>query len=204
MRNLVIITSCIKSYDYSIFSIYERYVQLLKTIDSIINKVPQYYIIILEGSYLTFEQEKELLNKGVENIYYYNVQGLQKSVGEITMLLSYFKSDSFKNLENINTITKLSGRYFFTDDYIFNENFAYKMYIQNTWSGHGLCDTRFYRFPIGYVNIFVKNLQIVHDSPIFIDIEHSFFEYQVFPIQERLDKLNVNGQLAPNGQWTND
>lgn len=204
MKNLVIITSCVKSFDFSIFSEHERYLQLFNTIDSIVNKIPEHYIIILEGSIFTSEQEKGLLDKGVKTIYYYKVQGLQKSIGEITMLLSYFNSDSFKNLENIKTITKLSGRYFLIDSFIFNENFAYKMYIHKTWSGYGLCDTRFYRFPIDYVGRFIKNLQIVYDSPIFIDIEHSFFKHQVFPIEERLEKLNVNGQLAPNGEWTND
>lgn len=209
--NLVIVTSVTHPFHSSIYSPNERLDQLIDlTIKSIYKKIPNPYIVVLEGSRLVKEDITKLKNSKIHNLLYYDVSNLHKSAGEATLILNYLNSDYFSELKSdkdISTISKISGRYFLTENHEFTSCPLDKVLIKkkdtNTWSNQGICDTRYYRFPYSYVNQFQKKLsEMLNDKGLYIDLEHSFYKYQIFEfdIIHNTDKINLSGNLAPDGQ----
>lgn len=209
--NLVIVTSVTYPFHSSIYSPNERLNQLTDlTIKSVYKKIPNPYIVVLEGSRLTKGDITKLKDSKIHNLLYYDISNLHKSIGEATLILNYLNSDYFnqlKNEKNILTISKISGRYFLTENHNFANCPLDKVLIKkkdnNTWSNQGICDTRYYRFPFSYVNQFQKNLsEMLNNKGLYIDLEHSFYKYQIFEfdIIHNIDKINLSGNLAPDGQ----
>ena len=114
MVNLIIITSVInfinKPLYYtktrSIFSARQRLVQTIKTINSLINKIPNPYIILLEGSRFDLDQESKL--KKSINLYqnysgdikiYEAINGPYKSYGESLKIIKFLTSPEFNNIK---------------------------------------------------------------------------------------------------------
>jgi hypothetical protein len=213
-KNLVVITSVINPFDVSMYSPQQRLEQLIKnTIPSLKKKIPNCHIVIIEGSELTKEQTDVIKTSGANELLYVNVKNLPKSYGEVILLLNYFKSPYFQKLineNNINTINKISGRYYLTDEYDFLEHNMDDCIIlkkdTNTWSGKGLCETRYYRFPLAYINHYVSKLEKISVSGISLDVEHSFYENEILPFDKikKLDRINVQGNVAPNGTFVSD
>lgn len=213
-KNLAVITSVINPFDVSIYNSQQRLEQLIKnTIPSLKKKIPNCHIVIIEGSELTKEQTDVIKTSGANELLYVNVKNIPKSYGEVILLLNYFKSQHFKKLineNNINSINKISGRYYLTDNYDFLEHDIDDCVIlkkdNNTWSGKGLCETRYYRFPTEYINHYVSKLEIINASGISLDIEHSFYENEILPFDKikKLDIINVQGNVAPNGTFVSD
>ena len=209
--NLVVVTSVIYPFHSSIYSPNERLKQLTDlTISSIYKKIPNPYIVVLEGSVLTKGEIAKLKESKIHNLLYFDIKNLHKSIGEATLILNYLKSDYFNQLKaekNILTISKISGRYFLTEQHDFTNCPLDKILIRkkdtNTWSNQGICDTRYYRFPFSYVDKFQKSLsEMLNDKGLYIDLEHSFYKYQIFEfdIIHNTDKINLSGNLAPDGQ----
>ena len=200
-KNIVIITSVINAPSFYLPT--QRYEQVLNTIDSIYTHIPKPYIILIEGSN---DIDEHLFNdKGIHKLIFHSI-GQDKSSGELQLLQLIFSSDIINQITNqfpIQTINKISGRYSFCFDFSFNDNFKYKLRT-DTWSGNGVCDTRYYRFPISYLSEFKKRIGMITD--IFIDIEHTFYKYQVLPIDKNLIEcvLDVHGHFSPSGQYIRD
>lgn len=212
--NLVVITSAINPFDISMYSSEERIDQLVnKTIPSIRKKIPNSHIVVIEGSVLSKEQILKLKNTKIENLLYTDVKDLKKSYGELILLLNFFTSNVFINLtkeKHINTINKISGRYWFTDKFEFEEHDYEDCLIikkdEKTWSGKGLCETRYYRFPPSCYKQYINALQNIKNKGIEIDLEHSFYENEALPFNKikKIDKINVEGNVAPNGTFVSD
>lgn len=208
MHNLVLITSVINNFLHSVYTPEQRLEQTLNSISSIRNKVPNSYIVFLEGSVLN-EPQQTLLNDKIDEFYHINVFGLHKSLGELTLLKTYFDSLNFKlNKSKIYSLSKLSGRYYLNENFKFLENnLCMVKKTDKSWLGKGVYDTRFYKIPVSLVdnyiaqlNLLYKNINNVHD------IEHGFFEYQLIPSDKinKLDKLGVSGNYAPTGEDVED
>lgn len=207
--NLFLITSVINPFHESIYSAEDRLKQLTNnTIRSIKNKIPKCHIVVIEGSKLSIEQIKKLKNSGINELLFFDVNNLTKNDGELSLLLNYFDSIYFNRIKNnpFFLFHKISGRYYLSDEYDYKDclkhPFAIKKNIEKTWSGHGTCDTRYYRMPFDYVQNYINILKSLKQNGIFIDLEHSFFQNEIIPF-DKIDinnKLNIKGNLAPNGQ----
>jgi hypothetical protein len=130
--NLVIVNSVIRTapqpLSYAIRSYFtheQRYQQTLDTIHSIREKIPQSYIVLIEGSTLSVKWEEEI-SKRVD--YYFNISLIPevknainspaKGYGEQMKLLTYLQSSHFREIyPYIDSITKLCGRYRLTEKY---------------------------------------------------------------------------------------
>lgn len=209
--NLVIVTSVVQPFLPSLYNSEERFRQLTElTIPSVQRKIPNAYLVVVEGSKISIDQKEKLKNLGINELLYFDVQGYDKSYGETTLIVKYLESNFFKNLannKNIITISKLSGRYYLTDDYDFNSAPIDKVLIKKTdcsdWSKQGICDTRYYRFPYSCLNRYYTLMKdILNKTGIYIDLEHSFYHYQIFEFDKiaNIAKINLAGNLAPDGQ----
>lgn len=208
--NLVVVTSVIHYYHPSVYSPEERLFQLVnKTIKTIKEKIPNSYIVILEGGNLNKEEKNILKNAKVDELLYHDVSKYNKSGGELMLLKNYFFSDFFEKLQkekNIETISKISGRYFLTDNFNFynhtTDSFVIKKIDKTYWSHQGIFETRYYRFPYSYIDIFKNKLQEILNNGLHIDIEHSFYKYNVFPFEKikNIDKIYIAGNIAPDGK----
>lgn len=201
--NLVIITSIFKVYmSTTIYNEEERKNQIKESIESIKNKIPNAYIVLLEGGTAS-DEDIQVFSKLVNEFLIIDIKYLPKNIGEFTLIYKYLHSENFLNNKNMfKTISKLSGRYSLNDAFNFNESFCFK---HRTFEGKGIMETRYYRFPIDYFNNLIKKLnnilndeEFIHDA---IDIEHMFSKHEILPIQYATidSKIGISGYLAPCG-----
>lgn len=210
--HLVLITSVINPKNAnSIYSENERFDQLLNTIDSINIKIPNSYVVILEGSNYSEIMETSVLNRGA-NICYINVDNYDKQYGECNLLKSFLSSSFFNKLKsyNILTINKISGRYYLTDNFTFNYDnetcICSLITPDKSWSSYGIINTRFYSIPYKYLNNLITGINKCCQN-LLIDIEHSFYLYNVIPIDKinkNIIKLNLSGYFAPTGEFIDE
>jgi hypothetical protein len=207
--DLFLITSVVNARSNSIYSSDQRLDQLVNlTIRTIKEKVSSHYIVVMEGSELTSDQISKIKHAGANELYFLNVNGGNKSRGELSLILSYFNSNFYRKLSQtmkIKTINKISGRYYLAEDFNFDlldESLCViKKTDTGTWSGQGICDTRYYKFPFSYINEFIRKIKGLKDTGLHIDMEHSFYKNEVIPFDkiQKLEKINIRGNLAPNG-----
>jgi hypothetical protein len=211
MKNLVIVTSYIKTTSLSLFTWQERLRDVKRTIESVKAKIPNPYIVLAEGSDIDVNELKQL---NVDYIYT-NLNTFPKSIGELTLLFGYLTSEHFK-MEKFETISKISGRYTFTDIFDFSkfplESFVIKS--QDSWTvEQGWTSwppvyfaTRYYRFNADDVEYFLSMLKTSFEDMARIDIEHSFYKNCQFPKDKMChpNYIGVTGILAPTGQVIED
>lgn len=195
----------------NIFSPGERFDQLLKSIQSVVSKIPDPIIVVIEGSAYTHEQRRAVLHAGAHHIFHTNTHN--KHVGEALSLHAFFTSSVFGQLfdkYHFQTINKLSGRYFLLDNFVFShdgETCICKVdHADTSYSGHGFLYTRFYSIPVKYVDQYVAGLARCCQE-ILINLEHSFYLHDVIPrdkINPRINKINVGGLIAPTGEYVED
>ena len=210
MKHLVLVTSVIKPKNsQTIYSEEQRFSQLLDTLKSA-QKIPSNMIIVLEGTKYSEEQEKQIRNLA-HDIFYVNVDKFDKQLGEITLLGNFISSEYFKKIKsNILSINKLSGRYTLTENFKFyydGETCVSKIVNPHeSYSGKGFILTRYYSIPIKYYETFLFGLMNCYRN-LFINIEHSFYLHNVIPINKinrNITKINVCGNIAPNGEYVED
>ena len=210
--NLVLITS-LTNIDrrLSVFSNEQRFDQLINlTIPSIKRKIPNYYMILLEGGNLTNGQIEILKEKNIEGIYNFDVSKLHKSMGEANLLYRFLKSEDFKKIRGeLENIVKISGRYYLTDEFSFDhrsgENVILKRLPSTTSSKRGLCETRYYKVAKPYIRHFIKSLGTIYKNGLSaVDIEHSFYLHNVVPTFSDIKKVNIAGCVAPTGKFVSE
>jgi hypothetical protein len=212
--NLVIVTSVTTPFLPSVFTAKERFDQLTNlTIPSIQKKIPNLHLVVLEGNLLTDSQKAKLKELGVNELLHFNIRNCEKSYGEATLIFSYLKSTFFKNLiknKNIVTFNKISGRYYLAKDFDFSKISIHKIlikrYDKSSWTDKGICDTRYYRFPFSYFDRYFAGLKKILTDGVFIDLEHSFYYYDIFPVDniEKVDKIYLEGNQASDGRFVID
>jgi hypothetical protein len=206
--NLVLITSVINTLIPSVYSAAERMEQTLVSIQTVKNKIPNSYIVILEGSKLDDDKFNSIKNS-VDELFYINVSGLSKTIGEITMLNTYFNCDEFnKRKHTIDSLCKLSGRYHLNNNFKFIENdMCMVKKTDISWSGKGTYDTRFYKIPKILIDNYINNFKKLYNHANQVqDIEHGFYEYELIPNDkiEPLYRLGVSGNYGPTGEYVED
>jgi hypothetical protein len=204
-KNLVIITSVIRNPKKSIYLSEEtRLEQTANTILTIKDKIPNPYILLLEGGPQNKDDENELHKVGVDEYYYFDVSLYPKDGGEIKMLNDFFNSKRFDELkEEIASVSKISGRYYLNSNFKWSSNNIIKK-DDVSWSGKGACSTRFFKFSIEQINHFTDALKKLDESfNTVIDLEHGFYEFNVVPFQDCIDgaHVGVSGFVSPLGIW---
>ena len=206
--HLFIVTSVIYTKHASVFSPETRLNQLINTIQSIRKhmndkKITEYTITVLEGSPLS-QQDISLLSKHANYICMFNITDLPKSIGESVMLKNYFEIDTFKTIQpTLETISKVSGRYYLTEEFNFNR-YPLESSVIKTYDD--VYDTRYYRFNASNADFFISKLDDVMKTLDREDIEHSFYRNQIFPKHTLIhpNTLGVEGQIAPSGAVQKD
>lgn len=207
--NLVAITSIINCPQHlSVFTPEERLRQLIElTVPSIKKHIPNHHIVLLEGSSVTDQQLEQLKSLDIELVLI-PVLDLGKSQGEFKLLSEYFFSDNFAQIRpQVKTFTKVSGRYYFKDSFLFNEsNLIKKIPGDKTWTGHGVCATRMYRVNVEHLDNFIEKYQSVYlgKLPFLIDIEHCFYKYDMVPFDTFDETIHFTGNIAPAGVLVED
>jgi hypothetical protein len=201
--NLVLVTSVLRPVnDTTIFTTAQRIGQTIRTIKSIREKVDNPYIVMIEGGVIT-DDEKELFNTLANYLFTTDVSNVSKSQGEGWLIYRYLTSEHYKSLVSneseplcssnmkycVNTITKISGRYYPNERFNNLSEQTDKTIIlstDNSWSGHPVYNTTYYRIPYDKVRQFTTNLHTYVSSDIdTIDIEHAFHMFNI------IDKNNV-------------
>jgi hypothetical protein len=208
MKNLIVVTSVIRNPVLSPHRTEEeRITETLNTFKSIRIKIPNSYIVLLEGG--EFNQDDELLfKKHVDEIIYLSVKGLDKSLGVLTLFDFYFKSKSFLEIrKDLVSLSGIAGRYYLNDTFEFNENLNAIKKDDVSWSGRGACSARYWRVNAKEIDNTVAKLDVVKNNfGKYIDVEHAFYEYKVVPLDniENGKLVGVTGFVSPLGIWEND
>ena len=191
----------------------ERFNQTIQTIESIKKHIPNCYIALIEGSKLNKEKEIILSNTGCNMIHNVSekmanyINGPNKSLAEIHMIMDYLKTI---NLHEYATLNKISGRYYLTDNYQWERYPTSKALYQCDWIAN--CNRRYYRIPSQYFDVYVNTLQEALDSPDFVNGKFSIENYNIFRhmedhislMRENNVKLGVAGFVAPYGMVVED
>lgn len=116
----------------SVFTPYERFKQLVKTIESIKNNVPDAYIVLVECSkfstyelYILQPMVNTFINLINNNEAREHVFNIYKGSGERYMTLEALKQLYHLDIKNQRFLFKISGRYQLSDE------FEYKRYYNN-------------------------------------------------------------------------
>jgi hypothetical protein len=203
-KNMVIVTNIlhINEKEKSIYSVDERFQQLLTTLKSIYSKIPNPYVVILEGSYFIKYQYNELRKQFPVYIVTHDITHLSKQYGELALIKNFLNvfMDIHSFQQNFDTFHKISGRYYLNDKFICMNSFAYKLHYI---SGRGRIETRYYRFPSRYIHDFFEKMNSI--DVINTDIEFTFYSHKIFPIDYyQGDKLYIEGIIAPTGEFISE
>jgi len=217
--HLVIVTCAVETTtSSSCFSVPDRILQIKNTIYTIQHRIPNPYIVILETGSATEEQKKEL-QAFVHEIHSNVLTTVNKNTGEATMMYNYLQSDAFKKIfDTIETINKVSGRYFLNDKFNFNRYPLDTLIIKHRRGdiGEHLYETRYYRFPISHFKYFFEKLHyIITSENNYLaagDVEHLFYDHVFFPMDKTqyilgftdTDKIGVAGWVSGDGTYIED
>ena len=211
--NLIIIPSVIRCINKSLsytairseFSPQERFKQLLRTITSAKEKIPNPYIELLECSKDIEDYEPLLKSKVNEYINYYKinreitdaVESIYKGYGESLTIYTYLKEKGkTEKLHNqFENIIKISGRYFL------NANFDYNKFnnAENTfryYPEYNLVTTRLYKINKKYFDLYLSNfIRIISECMEGNSIETTMISNLPY---KHVDYLGVSGYIAIN------
>ena len=210
LKNIVIITSVVNApRSLSIFTPKERLMQLEYTVKTVREKIPNCEIFIVNSGGVPDDLKTSYEALNVEHRVEASVLSEHKSVGEILMIDCLLSTEEFLKATscNINKIVKISGRYFLKDEFVFDdtEKVVFKtVEPQNSWSKHGICETRYYSFPFYLLDLYRSGVKRIVNEGVFIDIEHTFYKNKILPFTENSNKIQVAGYLAPNGNYIED
>jgi len=217
--NLVIITSVIntinKPLSYtptrSVFSVDERFNQTIKSIESVRKNIKKSFIVLVEGSQID-EKYETILKKNVNHYYNVsnnieiknNIDSPSKLRGEISLIFSYLCCEFFdKSL--FKTISKLSGRYYLTDDFIdLEEYMKYNDIFCHCTDNKTLC-TVFYTINNNEFNDYYNSLDHIYNN--LDSYENQSIENILYLVwlknknYNSVNRLGVGGNVAVNNEF---
>ena len=214
-KNLVVITTAIKSYtSATCFSPEMRFLQIMRTILTVHEKIPNPYIVILDTGTI-LEEQSNILKNYINEMYNMDVVNLSKNGGEITMLYKYFTGENLKNLlPKINTINKISGRYFLTERFDFAKHDITKNLIKLNYDYNSgvRIEGRYFRIPVERFQYFIDHFSKFMEKLLAenlidnVSIEESMFQYNIFDLKNSIytQHLGVGGLFACVGRYNED
>jgi len=219
MQNIILITSIIqtpnKPLSYidirSVYSHEERYEQTKKTIQTVKEKIPNSKILIVECSRLTEEQDlyfKEhtdyFLNLIDDQDKVNRIYSISKAWGEGTMTIAAFDFLKKNNVQ-YDSLFKISGRYWLTDFFNYN-NFVNKdIIIHNIENNIHITFTCLYKLDVSNVDQFhdfLLNNQNRMENCEGYEILFSLFLH--LPKDNKvvhLDRIGIKGYLSVSNDF---
>lgn len=213
--NLVIITTAINSLTTtSCFTPEMRFLQVMRSILTVHEKIPNPYIVILDTGTMTLEQSKSISHY-IKEHYNMEASTLSKNTGEIMILFRYFTSEQFlKLLPSLSTISKLSGRYFLTERFDFKKHDLTKNLIKLNYNHNvgPMIEGRYFRIPIDRFQYFIDHFKACIEKLTKenlldkVSIELILFQYKVFELEHSVysQHLGVGGNFACVGRYNED
>ena len=213
--NLVIVTTAIHSLtSNSCFTSDMRFLQVMRTILSVHEKIPNPYIVILDTGTMTLEQSNSI-RPHVKEINNMEAFTLSKNCGEIFMLLRYFTSEQFaKLLPSLSTINKLSGRYFLTERFEFKKHDITKNLIKLNYNHNvgAMIEGRYFRIPASrfqyFIDHFKESIEKLSKEDLLdkVSIELVMFQHNVFELEHSVytQHLGVGGYFSCVGRYNED
>jgi len=224
---IFIINSALNVKQLSVFNSQQRFDQTVETIKSIDKYCPNNIKYIFDGSpeISSVEYIKELEKMGV-NFFYtgnnqsvkqlsiYGKRSLAESLGFI-LFLDYFS----KNKVNAKRIYKISGRYKINDNFIkdrddFQDAFVFSPPLdswmpalkQEASGTNKLFRLRMWHMDYSLLDTFISKMPRIfndcmnHD----IDVEHSYYKNLNMHKCVTVEKIGVEGAIAPTGEYINE
>jgi hypothetical protein len=222
-KNIVIITSKIyvsdKKFSYidkrSIYTSLERLEQVINTINSIKKFIPEYFIILLDNSKFTLEEEN-LLEQNVDiflnpkhdsNLKYYTDDCIYKAYGELNqtkILVNCIQYLLKKNILEMTNLFKITGRY------IINDDFNYKLYNNNNnifKLNKNVVDRKYYYtcfYKISNINFqfYLEQINILTEE-VKNTSKYDNIDYEVFfpPKLNEMKLIDILGITQNIGVW---
>lgn len=157
------------------FTHHQRYEQSLQTIEKIREKIPNAYIVFMEGTKIGTDMVEVIKAKAD---YFFdasslnwvvdNVNSPYKSLGEISTILSYLLSNHFKdNKNNFISLSKISGRYIPNDSFVLDvipNKIIAKVSFNPQYHSVEYMSTLFYTVPMDMFNDFVEACIICYND----------------------------------------
>ncbi len=205
--NLVIITSVINisktplsySETRSIYSVEERFLQTIKTIDSVRQRIPNCKIMLVESTDITDEYKKIIQEK----VDYFEillgevreaVNSPYKCIGESTQILESLKRIDLQEFTNI---FKISGRYFLNDNFIYDKFNNDKNMFFETEDKLKLA-TVFYK--ISNKELYLETLNYCKENTGMLEVYFKNFFAKDF---YRVEVLGIEGNVSHDGCYIN-
>lgn len=216
MNNLFVITSVINisnnPFTYtnvrSLYTCDERFEQTKRTIETIKEKVPNVKILHVECSDINEEQTNYIINNVDYFINLYAdeyirniVNGKSKSMGENILLLNAINYINFNNI-NYDNFYKISGRYYLSDDFNYENYNNDKLVFSDMKCGNDMdVHTSLYKIPNScmdrYYKYIIENIQSL-ESGFCAELFYGKFLKKYISQDEKIkiNKLGVCGNIA--------
>lgn len=228
-NNLFLVNNALNVNKLSVYDNNERFLQTLTTVESIKKYgPPKSRVVMFDNSIEKPDQRdkiQELERRGVEFMYYGDVPMVKsfsiagnRSAAEcaaFSTLLRDLKGD----IENNHRIYKLSGRYCLNKNFVMdapeydgafvfaNALDSWMTDIQKRLSGVSkLYRLRLWHMDGSLINIFRNELNTIFQDCLQygIDVEHAYYKYlHKYKVVE-VDKIGVQGNIAPSGEWVDE
>ena len=201
-------TSFNYSHIRSAFTPEERFEQTKQTIESVFEKIPRAFVVLVESSNLKPEWTEyfnKRCNKFVnfyDNISVRNgVQSIYKAQGEITQHAAFINNMLYDIVNmgvEIKRLWKISGRYYL------NEKFNVNNYsLENITIAKNCSDTNFstvlFSWPFKYIGSYINTVKTIIETDFqneTLGLEGLFHKHtQGFP-KTHLDQLGVSGYVS--------
>lgn len=198
--------------DYTVFSVNQRKEQTVHTISTVREKIPNSYIVMIEGGHMD-QSEETTFTVLADHLFRTDVTQYPKSPGEGTLLYRYLTSDHFKSLKDVESVSKLSGRYYLNDDFHWDslpQDKSIIAFVPVAWSGKPVYNTRYYRIPSKHLSNFVEGLERYLKSREALvanpDIEHCFYSHNIIVHNEVYcpTPLGVCGLITGTNKFVTD
>jgi hypothetical protein len=215
-KNVVMIPSVVRN---PVISNYltedQRLEQVLMTIKSVKEKIPNSHAVILEGGTENKEDIEKMYAAGVDEVFSFDLAkngkrlddpNRSKSYGEMTLFLEYLNSNSFNAIKDESiSLSKVGGRGVLNDKFKFVEDEKCVMnYTHRAWSGKGACSGRHWKIPMSKFDHFFSRLENLYYSfSMVLDIEHGFYEFNVVPLEGLPEnaEVGISALISGNGKW---
>jgi hypothetical protein len=227
IEGIFLINNALNVNQLSVFDNETRFKQTLQTIDSIDRHCENNVKYMFDSSPVIPDERyiKYLTQRNVRYFYFGDDEHINQysSVGlrSLSETLSFKKMLDVLKHENVssNRIYKLSGRYRITDDFVldndkYKNSFVFSKSLES-WMPKQKQDfakvdklyrLRFWHMDFNCLDFFIKEIPNIYNDCLTynIDVEHSYYKnlntYKVIEV----DRICVEGNIAPTGEYINE
>lgn len=231
--NLVLITSVLKTLDvpfiyYPVRSVYpwkERFKQLKETISSIKARVPNAFVVLIEGTRRADILHPDMLDamsylrSNVDLLHVMRdtsfVDGNKKLLGEASMIREFLMSQECADVlmkHKVRSVAKISGRYRLSSTFDLNLFDMSKSKVYASGDYPRWINTRYYVMSPDLLPTYVKDINSLMSDPNILNGDHEpcletiQFHYAFKPEQIEMSahSIRVEGNISIHGGWVAD